>query len=388
MENEIESSPLQRAGGNAHPFHDDTEDFDEEMDYDEDDIDDDELNNLDEVDIDLDFDQDFEAEDEYRPLKKRKLNRAPSAPVKKLKKKTTAFSSAATRAKNQVVSQQAELTLLRAQLQIYQRQRRVSDVCIDVLSSMNATLIAKMYHQLQGDQVPEGGLSVASFLDVLPPQDPFMIQLQQFSEQFKQVSAEKGQIDQELDFVESLEEAPKANGVKTEDESGIAKRGRKPKASTSASTSTSATKTKASAKSNSAASSSKRKRRKAAKRSSFSKGANGESLEENDDELGGKSTAYNPCPWPNCTYSSKREWALNEHINLTHTNSHTLGCKVAGCPATFFGSSELDNHMKKAHAEIASKDFMPCTWPGCNALFKSKLGLRAHLQVQNSYLFV
>ena len=101
---------------------------------------------------------------------------------------------------------------------------------------------------------------------------------------------------------------------------------------------------------------------------------------ENDDEFGGKN-AHHPCPWPNCTYESKREWALNEHINLTHTGLKQFGCKVGGCPATFFGSSELDNHMKKYHAEVASKEFMPCTWPGCNALFKSKLGLRAHLQV-------
>ena len=95
----------------------------------------------------------------------------------------------------------------------------------------------------------------------------------------------------------------------------------------------------------------------------------------------GKYPSYHPCPWPNCTYESKREWALNEHINLTHTGLKNFGCKVDQCPMMFFSSSELDNHMKKYHAEVASKEFMPCTWPGCNALFKSKLGLRAHVQV-------
>lgn len=90
---------------------------------------------------------------------------------------------------------------------------------------------------------------------------------------------------------------------------------------------------------------------------------------------------YTQCPWADCTYESKRIWALKEHINLTHTGVKQFGCRVEGCPATFFGSSELDNHMKRAHTEEASREFMPCTWPGCNALFKSKLGLRAHLQV-------
>nr|XP_027195136.1 myb-like protein D [Dermatophagoides pteronyssinus] len=94
-----------------------------------------------------------------------------------------------------------------------------------------------------------------------------------------------------------------------------------------------------------------------------------------------KAQSYHPCPWINCTYESKREWALNEHINLTHTGLKQFGCKVDGCPMMFFSSSELDNHMKKCHVEAASKEFMPCTWPGCNALFKSRLGLRAHLQV-------
>ncbi|KAF7494113.1 Zinc finger protein [Sarcoptes scabiei] len=88
-----------------------------------------------------------------------------------------------------------------------------------------------------------------------------------------------------------------------------------------------------------------------------------------------------PCPFPHCHYESKRLWALNEHINLTHTGIRQFGCKVEDCPATFFCSSELDNHMKKLHTEEASKEFMNCTWPGCNALFKSKLGLRTHIQV-------
>lgn len=96
---------------------------------------------------------------------------------------------------------------------------------------------------------------------------------------------------------------------------------------------------------------------------------------------GKSSLTYYHCPWSNCTYESKREWALNEHICLIHTGVKQFGCKVESCSMTFFGSSELDNHMKKCHTDVALKEFMPCTWPGCIALFKSKLGLRAHLQV-------
>lgn len=98
---------------------------------------------------------------------------------------------------------------------------------------------------------------------------------------------------------------------------------------------------------------------------------------ENDNEK----NCYSACPWPNCTYESKREWALNEHINLTHTGLKQFRCKVQDCAAMFFSSSELDNHIKKHHTDVASKEFMSCVWPGCNALFKSKLGLRAHVQV-------
>lgn len=90
---------------------------------------------------------------------------------------------------------------------------------------------------------------------------------------------------------------------------------------------------------------------------------------------------YTHCPWADCTYESKRIWALKEHINITHTGKKTFACPVEACGATFFGSNELDKHMKGEHAEEASLHFTPCTWPGCNALFKSKLGLRAHLQV-------
>lgn len=100
---------------------------------------------------------------------------------------------------------------------------------------------------------------------------------------------------------------------------------------------------------------------------------------ENEDE--NEKKCYSACPWPNCTYESKREWALNEHINLTHTGLKQFRCKVQDCVAMFFSSSELDNHIKKHHTDVASKEFMSCVWPGCNALFKSKLGLRAHVQV-------
>lgn len=86
------------------------------------------------------------------------------------------------------------------------------------------------------------------------------------------------------------------------------------------------------------------------------------------------------CDWPNCSYETKREWALNEHTNITHTGQKQFACKVEECQQTFYTSAELDIHMKRTHSDIASKEFMSCTWPGCNALFKSKLGLRGHLR--------
>lgn len=86
------------------------------------------------------------------------------------------------------------------------------------------------------------------------------------------------------------------------------------------------------------------------------------------------------CDWPNCSYETKREWALNEHTNITHTGQKQFSCKVEDCQQTFYTSAELDIHMKRSHSDIASREFMSCTWPGCSALFKSKLGLRGHLR--------
>lgn len=94
------------------------------------------------------------------------------------------------------------------------------------------------------------------------------------------------------------------------------------------------------------------------------------------------------CPWPKCSYETKRKWALNEHINLVHTGLKAFECTASGCEQTFHTSYELGAHIKKQHSELASKEFMSCSWPGCDSLFRSKLGLRSHLATHKGEVLI
>lgn len=358
---------------------DDDEDADED-DEDEDDdedekksvdqdfvINDDEDNEEEELDDDNDDDDDSvnDDSDEYRPLKKRRITR------RKVKK---------THYRRVKANKNSEVSRLKTIIFKLRKHELVMKSYTDILFKMNTSLVDKMFNLINGDTA--SNISVTRLMEMLrtlqtvknPSEDTFLEEFGALYEQYKDVSLAKETLEKTIDsdtvdekevndtIGKFLRQKRKFCLMDIIGEMRPAKKvckvtgrvGRPPKSATGfdgTSTSTNGV---------------KRKRRKL------------NSEEGGDDE---EKSTYHPCPWPNCTYESKREWALNEHINLTHTGLKQFGCKVDGCPSTFFGSAELDNHMKKYHADVASKEFMPCSWPGCNALFKSKLGLRAHIQV-------
>ncbi len=51
---------------------------------------------------------------------------------------------------------------------------------------------------------------------------------------------------------------------------------------------------------------------------------------------------------------------------------------MAECSKSFARSNTLDVHLKSCHSDIRK---YRCTWPGCEASLKTKLGLSIHLQV-------
>src|SRR5699024_3446621 len=138
---------------------------------------------------------------------------------------------------------------------------------IEVLTSMNATLIAKMFHM--NDPDARGVVSIDTFTTMLPSDDPFKPQLQELSRQFKFASADKIVADAELVEVERDEFEEKddqllkpQNGGGPTLKKGLAntgaKRGRKPKSFTAVTAKKSAAVTKQTA----STSGPKRKRRK------------------------------------------------------------------------------------------------------------------------------
>lgn len=351
---------------------DDEEEEEEEGDEEEDEgnksvdqdfvVNEEEIENEDEEEGDS-FDEDDEL-DEFRPLKKRRLSRK-GKKCSKLTKPST------------------EVQKLHQVIYKLRQHELVVKRFLDTLVKMNTSLIDKMFNLISGEV--SANISVHRLLEMLRSlqaakniaDDSFLGEFASLYEQYKKISVEKVNLEQSID-TEEIDEKEIEDCVGkylkrkrkiclleliSETRPGKRTRGRPRKLDTCA---TNTVGTNGGGGGATVATFKPRRKRRKVK--------DGTADEE-------EKSSYHPCPWPNCTYESKREWALNEHINLTHTGLKQFGCKVDGCPSTFFGSAELDNHMKKFHAEEASKEFMPCTWPGCNALFKSKLGLRAHVQV-------
>ena len=218
-------------------FDDDDEELnhnnDFDLDDDDDEFDEDDIDDVDEIEFDdpeVELHDDL-LDDEYRPLKKRKLTRAGSSVTTKRGKKPKA-NYYSVRGRTRGAS--AEMNQLRARLQVYRRSRVVTTSMTDVITTMNATLIAKLIHILGGgpsviasqQQQQPNSFSLESLALMLPDEDPFKAQLRELSNQYMEASANKMVVDQELaalDVDDNLLVDVRSNGVTTK------KRGRKPR---------------------------------------------------------------------------------------------------------------------------------------------------------------